>query len=543
MSIGLAEKIGVDDFLANGGAVGVLEAIAVAADAWLAANAAADEPEVGLVKELADTIAQAEHFAQDAGRKLFRFAGGVYKPHGAEWVKKTVKDLLEAQNQTAFWSSHLANEVVEYLRVGAPQLWEEPPLDVINIQNGLLNVVTRELSDHDPAHLSPVQLPVVYDPDASCPVWDRFIGEVFPEDAQDLAFEIAGYLMVPDTAVQKAILLLGDGGNGKSTYLRGLGAFLGRKNVSALSLHKLESDRFAVARLQGKLANIAADLPSEHLAGTSVFKALTGGDELTGEYKYVDSFDFTPFVRLVFSANHAPHSGDASQGFFDRWIVVPFARTFRGTGGEIPRPVLDARLAAPAELSGLLNQALVGLARIREGHRFTDAESLRQAANEFRESTDPVAVWLGRATVAEPEVWVLKGTLYQAYADAARKEGVTPLTANAFGRALGKLRPGIGQRQRTVAGRPQWTWIGIGLRGDAPTDPGGSRQSRDSRDSLSVTPAPSATSFWSGNGREAEASRGTSALTVVESRESRDWREPSDPGCSNDDPTWEEGVL
>jgi putative DNA primase/helicase len=559
------DKLGVDDFFAAGGDGASLETAAVPFEQWLE-EAQDDEPEVGLVKELADAISESASFAQNPGAKLYRFAGGVYQPHGAEFVRKAVKDLLEARNQTGAWSSHLANEVVEYLRVSAPLLWEQPPLDIVNVQNGLLHVLTGVLTPHHPSHLSPIQLPVRFDPAATCPAWERFVAEVFPEDAQDLAWEIPGYLMVPDTAIQQAILLLGDGGNGKSTFLRAVSAFLGRANVSSLSLHKLESDRFAVARLLGKLANVAADLPSEHLTGTSVFKALTGGDELTGEYKYVDSFDFRPFARLVFSANHAPHSGDSSQGFFDRWVVVPFAHTFRDTAEEIPRPVLDARLADPRELSGVLNRALLGLAAVRARHGFTDAASLRDAAAEFRETTDPVAVWLDRATVAQPEAVVLKSALYHAYADTMRKDGITPLTANAFGRALGRLRPGMRDGQRTVAGKLQWVWLGIGLVADAPsgapggtTDSGaagngadgeanGSRYSRDSRDSISVIAAPTASEFRRyGEGGEDE--KAVPRITVVQSRESRERRdEPAGERDSDADPdgadaAWEEGEL
>ena len=40
--------------------------------------------------------------------------------------------------------------------------------------------------------------------------------------------------------------------------------------------------------------------------GTSVFKALTGGDPLTAEYKVKDAFEFIPCARLIFSANHPP---------------------------------------------------------------------------------------------------------------------------------------------------------------------------------------------------------------------------------------------
>ena len=46
--------------------------------------------------------------------------------------------------------------------------------------------------------------------------------------------------------------------------------------------------------MTGILANIVPDLPSTDLTSTSIFKALTGGDELLGERKFETSFEFTP---------------------------------------------------------------------------------------------------------------------------------------------------------------------------------------------------------------------------------------------------------
>ena len=76
---------------------------------------------------------------------------------------------------------------------------------------------------------------------------------------------------------------------------------------------------------------------------------ITGGDRLPAEYKYADCFEFDSFVRLVFSANNPPRSEDSSPAFFDRWLVVPFDRTFRGERREIPADVLDARLSTPSD--------------------------------------------------------------------------------------------------------------------------------------------------------------------------------------------------
>jgi putative DNA primase/helicase len=73
-------------------------------------------------------------------------------------------------------------------------------------------------------------------------------------------------------------------------------------------------------------------------------------------------FEYLQFAKLLFSANQPPRSDDSTQGFFRRWIVVPFSRTFEeGARDTIPRAELDSKLADPVELSGVLNKALDAL--------------------------------------------------------------------------------------------------------------------------------------------------------------------------------------
>lgn len=421
--------------------------------------------EDAVIPRLADAILQDNHFAQDQGGKLYHCHDGVYKPRGAAFVNIQVKTLLDSWGELSEWSSHLAAEVVEFIRVDSPILWERPPLDTVNVLNGLLDVNIPKLKPHSPDFLSSIQIPVTYNPNATCPTWDKFISEVFPEDALSLGYEIPAYLMTPDTSIQKSsIIFMGEGGNGKSTYMEAVRAFLGRVNTASLSLQRLESDRFAVARLVGKLANICPDLPSEHLAGTSMFKTITGGDTVTAEYKFRDSFDFVPFARLIFSANHPPQSSDSSQAFFDRWLVALFTARFRGEKKEIPRAVLDTRLASPDELSGVLNKVLIALKQIRKCFALTESKSMKEAWDEFRATTDPLAVWLSETTIENSNAMVSKRYLIAAYNQDAERRGQPRMTDTGFGLALRRLRPNIQEAQRTVVGKVTWVWLGIGLK-------------------------------------------------------------------------------
>ena len=416
--------------------------------------------DIGLVKELADAILTTNHFAKDSGGALYIYRGGAYRLHGEETVAQAVKRLLEQNGDTKHWSSYRAREVMEFIRVDAPRLWERPPVDTLNLANGLFDIESGMLRKHSPEHLTSIQLPVAYDPVATCPIWESFIARVLPDDCRTLAYELVASAMRGDIADQKAILLVGSGGNGKSTLLNAVVSFLGKENVSALTLHRLETDRFASVRLYGKLANVCADLPSDHLSSTSTFKALTGGDVLTAERKFQQSFEYTPFARLIFSANHYPRSKDSSQAVFRRLHVIPCDAVIAPHERD---PYLIQKLTMPSELSGILNLALAALPGLRQRGGFTDSESTQAAMMEFREMTDPLAVWLDCATVLRSGECVSRKDLLIAYNAHAVSAGRPLMSQKAFCEAVRRLRPMVKDAQRTVRGTMQRVFLGLAI--------------------------------------------------------------------------------
>ena len=50
-----------------------------------------------------------------------------------------------------------------------------------------------------------------------------------------------------------------------------------------------------------------------------------------------DSFDFRPFARLIFSANHSPATRYGTRSYFDRWLLIPFERRFRGSKCDVQK--------------------------------------------------------------------------------------------------------------------------------------------------------------------------------------------------------------
>ena len=402
-------------------------------------------------KRLAERLLDEHPFAAGGGQ-LYVYHDGVYRADGDAFVRRRSADILGDR-----WTRARADEAAAYLLATTPQLWERPPLDTVNVRNGLLDVTSDDLHPHSPDFLSCVQIGAAFDPTAACPTIERFIKEVFPSDVVDLAYELAGHLMIPDTSPQRAVMLVGAGANGKTTYARTLETFLGGAvNVSAITLQALDSNRFAAAGLFGKLANIATDLDAEALKSSAMFKAVASGDPITAERKYGAPFTFAPFARLLFSANEPPPTHDTSFAFFRRWIIIPFDQTFTGKAAD---PHLLEKLTTPAELSGLLNFALEGLLCLRERGGFTQADSLTIAAEDFRTAVDSAAAFVSEQCLLSLDHRTGQAALYDAYKTWCLAVGRSPLSARRFNQLVRSLLPDPQAMLLIVDGRPHWPGI------------------------------------------------------------------------------------
>ena len=402
-----------------------------------AAACAAFNPLLGLKVSLGEAVKGLHRFARDRGGDLYIYRDGVYQRDAADTIRQQIVAIIGAWGMAKDWKKSLGDEVEEYVRLtGAPRLEPRPPMDCINVLNGLLDIKTGQLRPHTPEFLSPVQIKIHYDPDATCPAWERYLDSTFDKELLPLIWQVIGWLFTPDTSAQKAVLLVGAGGNGKSVFLDALTAMLGRENVSAKSLHQLEDDRFACADLYGRLANICADLPNTELKSSSMFKAIVTGDLIDAQRKNQHPFQFHPFARLVFSANSFPRSSDSSDGFFRRWLVIPFEKAFHESEERRNKCQLDAELQAPGELSGVLNMAIRALGNFRM-FGFKEPKKVAEAGRTFRETTDPLSVWFDLRVKKGAESRILtKELLFAFNNEVSRPRGQSFMTAHAMTKFL-----------------------------------------------------------------------------------------------------------
>ena len=250
---------------------------------------------------------------------------GVYRSLGETIIKEQLEILNPAIKTCEV--TEIINKIKRRTYVELDQFDRDSNL--LNLRNGLLNIMTGEFTSHSPDGLSTVQLPINNDPKAKCPNVLRFLGGVLRPKDVFTVLQIFGYCLYRTAKYEKAVMCSGKGDNGKGTLLKLFERFLGDHNVSHASLQELNNDRFAIADLHGKLANVCADLKAEKLINTGTFKMLVSGDTIRAQKKHGQPFSFKNYAKLIFSANEIPESNDQTYAYFKRWIILLFDKIFQ----------------------------------------------------------------------------------------------------------------------------------------------------------------------------------------------------------------------
>lgn len=394
-------------------------------------NSAYILPDAGLqVATLAADLRHRYPMAVARDRSIAIYAEGVFHTGRSELGDAVAGALGEDFRRThlrdveEFLTHRLSGEGLEL-----PEHAREP---ILNVSNGMLNLLTGMLEPHDPAHLSYVQIPLAWDPDATCPRYEDWLAERVGSQVDDLE-EVTATMLDPSRTPPKAILLYGPSRSGKSTWIRLMEAVAGARNTSGVSLHQLSDNKFMAARVYGKMLNCAADLTSAHVNDLSTFKKLTGDDIIEADTKYGHPIVFHNRALFAFSANTIPTVGETSTAYFERIKPFEFPHSFAGTED----PKVEQELLE--ELPGILARWVKAFQRLRlRGRYLPTDEAVRQ---RFEERSDRVRRWLSQEMKVVPAVAgqklppgaaSTKTELHRAFSVAAERDGGAKMGLQTF---------------------------------------------------------------------------------------------------------------
>ena len=308
------------------------------------------------------------------GSRFYIYEGGVYTP-GA-WVEEDIRCALEdiVTERGLMYRVEDGDKIIKYAKQRAPRidLLSEEPVKYRGFRNGDLRVADMVLVPHDPERLMVTQLAVDYRPDPQ-----QFIPDAGPlgkwiEERMELAdFDfittVLGAAILGDALPRTATMLIGQvGGEGKTTFLRVMEKALGRDAHSTLTPHELASpsrNKYALAELVGKVANIGGDVGSGELQDVGLWKMMTGRDTLRSDVKYRNPIRFLSRAVHFFAGQAAPRTKDISEAYYDRLTLIQMRPPIPKE--ERVEDYLES-ITSDSDLSWLLSYAVAAAVRRRD---------------------------------------------------------------------------------------------------------------------------------------------------------------------------------
>mgnify|MGYP001028643619 FL=1 len=296
-------------------------------------------------------------------------------------------------------------------------------LDLLNLQNGTLNLKTFEFREHRAEDLISKIANVSYDPNIKSELWLGYIEEVMQGDIGKLDYlqKAIGYGITADTSLETCFILYGaTTRNGKSTLvetimhmLGGSGGYAMQMKPESLAQKQNNDSRQAngdIARLAGARFLNVSEPPKKMIFDAALLKTLLGRDSIVARHLHEREFEFVPVFKLFMNTNYLPLIQDDTLFSSGRINVISFERHFEEHEQD---KGLKNKLRSPENLSGILNWCLDGLKKFHtEGLKPTTA--IIEATADYRQESDKVGKFLAECLEPANEN-MMAGTAYEVY--------------------------------------------------------------------------------------------------------------------------------
>lgn len=354
---------------------------------------------------------------------LYNYDNGVYKPITDLDLRSMILRSLDDDMLVNYRTSKNVSDKIACLLSIIPKLTiTEDGGFTANVKNGLLNIYTKELKPHSPDFVSLIQYPVVYDDSATCPNWDKCVADWMsgPEAEQKtiLLKQFCGYILSSSMFYDRALFMVGDGGNGKSTFIDTIARIIGPNATSHIDLDGLYG-QFGMAGLVGKRLNIIEEVRGNYYESNKL-KKLISGEQVTIDMKYKEQFTFRPQAKFVFAVNQMPRVDDVSTATERRICALTFLNNYR----KNPNAQLRSSIGVLAqESSGILNWMIDGAIDLKEKDNFIVTEEQTRMLNEYREENSSVEGFIKECLILDPEGSIETPELYNEYRKWCQSDG------------------------------------------------------------------------------------------------------------------------
>jgi putative DNA primase/helicase len=337
--------------------------------------------------------------------------------------------------------------------------------DLLNFRNGTYDLGKDTFRDHRREDYQTIVLPYDFDRAAKSSLWERVIADVWPDaDTQCFVQRWIGYCLSGSVKEQKFLVLWGRGANGKSvvvkTTLRALGGYARQvgSDVFATSMKDDDDRARKIVPLRGKRLVSTTETKQGQSLDEEMIKSIASPDTQESRLLYCERETWEPTAKVVIMGNHKMRTRGGDYATDRRIILLGCEQRFEGDHCD---PDLVDKLAA--ELPGIINWAIEGHRQWKQ-HGLGAPTKVQADTREYCGENDVLAPFFEDLCAADSDLFVLRASLYQAFAAWSRGQGNDhPMSSRSFAERVQErgFRPGD---KRSVGADRDRTWIGIALR-------------------------------------------------------------------------------
>lgn len=282
-------------------------------------------------------------------------------------------------------------QVHKFLKTQLPYMKKLENKNLIAVNNGVFNKVTKKLEPFNPNYFITSKLATNYNTAAinnylvikdnyfDVDKWFLSIANG-DEELVKVLWEIVNEATNPNHTREKMAILYGEGNNGKGTFQTMLINLIGIENISTLTPHEF-SGEFKLEMLQGKVCNIGDDISNKYLDDMSNLMSIVTGDPVAVNRKGKSVITARFKLFNLFSANKLPKVRNKSQGTYRRLLIVPFNADFNGQVQD--RRIKDEYLKNSTILEYILYTALH-----LDFEKFSNPRATERMLEEYKEDND-----------------------------------------------------------------------------------------------------------------------------------------------------------
>ena len=271
----------------------------------------------------------------------------------------------------------------------------EPQLDKLHFKNGTLSKDSNGLFTvwSSEKEFCINRINTDYNPNAAKPErFLQYLANLYHSDDCVTLQQFCGYCLLPTTILQQALIIIGEGGEGKSVLGAILNDIFGEVNCCNASIDVLEKN-FGIANVENKLLFIDDDLTEKALNSSRNFKNLvTNKNVIEANKKHVQDNRFKSFVRFICFGNFTLHAlYDTSYGFTRRQLVLEAKP--KGPN-RIDNPFLNQEIIEN-ESEGVLLWLINGLnTLIQNNFKIYVSKRTQEVSDRIKKESDSVSLFL-----------------------------------------------------------------------------------------------------------------------------------------------------